>query len=187
MTSLVNELASSACDMDDDGAWHRVAVTKHGHDVYLYVDNAEVAHGLVDNRVGSDDVGQDFFAARFRCLPGTHDWFWHGSIRNVSIYDSVLECHDMFPQWVLAITAKQISIQMLRVTFRFVSGQSQDLEFEALSTLAGLRQQLDHCYEGIAQMVLISTEGDIYTEDYDLEEISFLPRIIEDVEMSITP
>ena len=92
--------------------------------------------------------------------PGTHDWFCHGSIRNVSIYDSVLECHDMFPKWVLTINAKQISIQMLRVTFRFVSGQSQDLEFEALPTLADLRQQLDVCYDGIAQMLLISTTGD---------------------------
>ena len=132
MTSLVNELASSACDIDeygqydgfvwsavrarnriDDGAWHRVAVTKYGHDVHLYVGNGEVAHGLVDNRVGSDDVGQDFFAARFRCLPGTHDWFWHGSIRNVSIYDSVLECHDIFPTWVLTITVKSISMHAI--------------------------------------------------------------------------
>ena len=47
--------------------------------------------------------------------------------------------------------------------------------------------RLDDCYDGIAQKVLISTAGDIYTEDYDLEEMTLLPGISEDVEMSITP
>ena len=35
----------------DDGAWHRVAVTKDGTEARLCVDGAEVAAGLIDNCV----------------------------------------------------------------------------------------------------------------------------------------
>ena len=41
----------------DDGAWHRVAVTKNCRQVRLYVDGAEVAAGLIDYWVGADDMG----------------------------------------------------------------------------------------------------------------------------------
>ena len=75
----------------------------------------------------------------------------------------------------------------ISVTTRFVSGESDDLEFGALSTLADFRQHLYYRYDGIAQIELISTAGDIFTEAYDQEAIEFLPGISEDVEMSIAP
>ena len=54
----------------DDGVWHRV-----GKDVRLYLDGDEVAAGNIDNSVAGNEVGLDFYAARFRTPPGDHDWF----------------------------------------------------------------------------------------------------------------
>ena len=83
----------------DDGVWHRVAVVKRQAQALLFVDGAEVASRPITNDVHADDVHDDFYSARFRTPPGEHDWFSHGAIKNIVIYDKAVTVDAIFLVW----------------------------------------------------------------------------------------
>ena len=95
-----------------------------------------------------------------------------------------MESEDIFSTCALTITASEVDT-LFRVTCRCVSGQEVDLEFEALATLADLRAELDIIYEGVPEIVLLSTGGVVYPQALDLEPIALLPHINEDGECSM--
>ena len=131
-------------------------MTKNGRDVCLYVDGDEVAYGIIDNCVGGNDVGLDFYAARFRTPPGSHDWFWHGSLKNVNICDAALDRDDIFSTCALTISASVLDTRTI-LNCRCVSGEDFSLEFGPFATLADLRAELDVRYQGVPVVVLVST------------------------------
>ena len=103
----------------DDGSWHRVSVTKEYQDVTLYVNGRSVACGQVTNHVGGDEVGTEFFAARYqKNMRGaaSYDWFWHGAIKNVVICDVALMAEDIFSTVVLTLSVEHTDMSTIRVT-----------------------------------------------------------------------
>ena len=68
--------------------------------------------------------------------------------------------------------------------FASLGGQAVDLEFEAEATLADLRAELDSLYEGVPEIVLLSTGGVVYPQALDLVPVALLPDINADGECS---
>ncbi len=89
---------TGSCDGMDDGAWHHVAVTRIGTNVYLYYDGVNIGTGTLSGTVGSSSLKWEWGMWRYeeqtgnpghgswngqldcmRCTRGVARWYGTGS------------------------------------------------------------------------------------------------------------
>ena len=161
-----------------DGSWHHVCVTLDGTEVVIYMDGIVCAQGHLKNFVGPDDVSPNLSSGRYR--PASYEWLcWHGSIKHVHVYDSVLDTKKLFQQLLVTITLhRKVPATGILEGHCVLSlnGDEFTIDLDADATLEALRFSVEVLWGGRPDIVFLNTQGLILDQDMDL--LCSLPGII---------